>query len=283
MVIAITLVAIIQWKGDAIVEKVIGKVENQLEDPLRYKALHLEWFSYFPCIALRIDGLKLGPDNEPLIEGGHVDIVLRLFPLFKEKIVINRLLISDSRVNIVKRNSHWSYEVFKKSNKQSEDEWNALVNQVNLEKTNLVYNDQEGISLSIDIEDAKLGGVISGKMLDADIEMRGSIADLVTGSYKLPTAFSFNLSGNYKHDLTAGTQEYNNWKIKNMGMDLEGNGSTRKEKDQQFIEADISWKNGDAETLKQFIPNKNIKDWEGYIFSIGFIPDKFFSVKFHLT
>jgi predicted oxidoreductase len=59
----------------------------------------------FPSAALRIDGLRLGPTNDPLIAGGHVDIVLQLFPLWKERIVINRLLISDSRVNILKQGS----------------------------------------------------------------------------------------------------------------------------------------------------------------------------------
>src|SRR6188508_2708206 len=103
LVTSITFLSLIEWKGDVLVEKIIHQVESQLADSLKYDELHLEWFTYFPSAALRIDGLRLGPLNDPLIDGGHVDILLQLYPLLKEKIVIKRLLISDSHLKIFRR------------------------------------------------------------------------------------------------------------------------------------------------------------------------------------
>jgi hypothetical protein len=266
LVMAIASVSVIQWKGDAIAEKAIRKLQVQLKDPLKYDAIHLEWFNHFPSVSLRLDGLKLGPDQQPLLEGGNVDIVLRLFPLFREKIVINRILISQSSLNIVRKNDQWSYEIFKKSEKASSDEWNTLVNKIELEESNLVYDDAEDIHLSLEIETATMKGELSGNNIDTDMNAKGIVLDFKNSSYTLPEPFSFDLSGNYKQDEKTGSREYNDWKIKNENVDIRFNGSTAKEKDGEHLEADISW-DGQAEAMKPFIPPQNIKHWDEYTFS----------------
>ncbi|MGB4849240.1 MAG: AsmA-like C-terminal region-containing protein [Saprospiraceae bacterium] len=264
LLISIGFISIIEWKGDAIVKKVIGLVEKNLEDSLRYETLHLEWFRYFPSVALRVDGLTLGPDNEPLLKGGHVDIILRLWPLLKEKVMINKLLISNSRLNIIKRHSRWSYEVFKKSDASAESEWSALVHQIRLEKTIVFYADQEGLSFLMNINNATIDGDLTGKLIAAEIVAKGSMDELVTTSYTLPSAASFEISGSYKKDQEAGTQQYDNWNLNLQGIDIQGSGGTRKEKGQEYLDATMIWKNGDAKTFQQFLPSKLSKDWEGF-------------------
>lgn len=264
LLVCIGLISIIEWKGDAIVKKVIGLVEKNLEDSLHYETLHLEWFRYFPSVALRVDGLTLGPDNDPLLEGGHIDIVLSIWPLLKEKIIINRLLISNSRLNIIKYKTRWSYEVFKKSDSSTENEWNALVHEIRLEKTILKYDDHEGLSFSMNIENAKTEGELTGKLISADIVAKGSLDEMVTTSYSLPSAVLFEVSGNYRKDQEEGTQKYDDWNLTLQGMNIEGNGSTRKEKGQEYLDANMDWKNGDAKTLLKFVPSNVIKDWKGF-------------------
>ncbi|MEP6796030.1 MAG: AsmA-like C-terminal region-containing protein [Saprospiraceae bacterium] len=264
LLISIGFISIIEWKGDAIVKKVIGLVEKNLADSLHYETLHLEWFRYFPSLALRVEGLTLGPDKDPLVAGGHIDIVLSIWPLLKEKIIINRLLISNSHLNIIKHNARWSYEVFKKSDSSTENEWNALVHEIRLEKTMLKYDDHEGLSFLMDINDAKIEGELTGKLISAEIFAKGSMNEFVTTTYTLPTAASFEISGIYKKDQEAGTQQYDNWNLRLQGLDIEGIGSTHKEKEQEYVDAIITWENGDAKTLQQLVPSKIAKDWEGF-------------------
>ncbi len=265
MVIALT--AVLQWKGDSIAQKVISTVDRQLEDSLHYDALHLEWFSYFPSIALRVDGLKLGSDQESLIDGGHLDIVLALFPLFHERIMINRLFISDSRIHIIKRNDRWTYDVFKKSGSSSESSWNASVSEVNVENTKLLYDDHEGLLLSLDVNDAKIKGILTGNLLNADIRLNGVLNDLVTSGYKLPSPLPCELSGNYKHDLAKGDQEYNHWKLISKEMEFDCNASTQKEGDREMLNAEITWKNGDVEKFNNYIPANIFKNKENFSIS----------------
>ena len=247
--------------------KVIRKIEKQLNEPLKYDGLHLEWLTYFPSIALSIDGLKLGPDKAPFIEGGHVDIVLRLFPLLKEEIIIRQIRINDSRLRIIKEDATWSYDIFRKSDSPSDSEWKMLVNTISLETTTVIYDDKEGLSLMLDIADATLEGMLSGKLIDANIDMRGSLLELASASYQLPAAFSVDMSGNNKHDLEKGTQEYNRWTLKNNSITFEGEGSTQKKKGEEWINATIRWKNGDIKALQQFIPDNYIPKLDGYSFS----------------
>ncbi|MEO6131394.1 MAG: AsmA-like C-terminal region-containing protein [Saprospiraceae bacterium] len=264
LVIAIGFIAIIQWKGDAIVGKVIGMIETNLQDSLHYKSIHLEWFRYFPSVALRLDGLILGPGQEPLIEGGHVDIVLQLLPLFRENIIINRLLISHANLNIVRHDSHWSYEVFKKSDTSKTGNWNALIRLVRLEETMLVYNDHEEIALTMKVDEGKIEGMLSGKLLDADIDLRGILNELSAGKYTLPSEKAFTLSGNYKKDQFAGTQKYTNWSLHLEGLKIDGSGYTHTEKNQEYLDAILNWKNGNAQDLIKLIPSDMMKGWEGF-------------------
>ncbi len=264
LLIAIVFVSLIEWKGDTIVKKVISVVEKNLVDSLHYETLHLEWLRYFPAVALRMDGLTLGPDKVPLLEGGHIDIVLRLWPLLKEKIMIDRLLIINSRLNMIKQDLGWSYEVFKKSDSANSNEWTAFVHLIQLEKSILFYDDHEGLTFSMNIDKAKIKGELTGKLITADIMAKGSLDKLVTTTYTLPSTVSFEVSGNYKKDQEAGTQLYGDWNLSLEGIDMEGSGSTRKERGQEYLDATINWKNGNAKTLQQFAPSKIMEDWEGF-------------------
>src|SRR5688572_9092505 len=83
LLLGISFLAMIQWKSDAVMARVVSLIQTQMEDSLKYDAISLEWVRYFPSAALQLNGLRIGPAEHPLIEGGTVDVVLRLFPLLK--------------------------------------------------------------------------------------------------------------------------------------------------------------------------------------------------------
>lgn len=264
LVIAIGFISVIQWKGDAIMKSVISIVEKNLNDSLQYDFAEMEWFAYFPSVALRIDGLVLGPVEEPFLKGGHLDVVIRLWPLLKQNIVINNLLISNASVNLIRHNVRWSYEVFKKSDSASTDSWNALVHQIKLEKTIVHYDDHEDLSFMMNINTGKLDGELTGNNPDANIEIKAILEQIETPEFKLPSPVSFETSGHFTKDQVLNVQRFENWIIKLDEIHLKGNGTVRKEAGQNIMNVMITCQNGDAETIRKFIPEASIQNWEAY-------------------
>lgn len=273
---AISFLILVQWRSDAIIRKVVGMIQNEMQDSLRYENISLEWIRYFPSAALELNGLTIGPQEEPLIRNGNVDVILRIFPLLKEKIIINKLLISDSRINITKRKGRWSYDLFKEQEKpntintadisDSSDAsgWETMIRKLELENTLIFYNDSEGMSFSLDVEEGQIEGKITGNLLDTELDLKAELDSLVTNNYKQGRPIDFEMTGIYKYDAKAGLQELINWEIHHEGLDLEVVGNIRKEERQQRFDLNLSWHDADPAVIKSLLPKQDIKSWNEY-------------------
>ncbi|MEO5905174.1 MAG: AsmA family protein, partial [Saprospiraceae bacterium] len=278
LVMGISFLAIMQWKSDVIVQKIMNQVQAQMEDSLRYEHISLEWVRYFPSAALRIENLQMGDEKTPFIQGGNIDVVVKLFPLLSEKVIINRLKISNSHIYVTHHNGRWTYDLFKKPEKKvatdkadmsvsDSSKWETLVRQINLENTVVLFNDREGLSFSLDVRDGQLDGDINGKLLDAEIELNGSLDSMIMDNYRQSEAFAFALTGKYKYDREQKMQELKNFRVVNKGIELEGSGFIRKEPDQKWYDLHIAWNDGDPQVIKSLLPVQKIKNWYDYSFS----------------
>ncbi|MDQ3017030.1 MAG: AsmA family protein, partial [Bacteroidota bacterium] len=270
LVLAISFLAIMHWKSDAIIRKVLTVVQGQMADSLQYEDVSFEWLRYFPNAALRLEDVNVGTTKSPFVKGGNVDVVLKLFPLLREQIVINRLKISNSNVFITKNKSRWSYEVFKKivtdtaqqaalAEQKAGSAWNALIRKIEIENTLIHYNDYDGTSFIADITDGSLEGAMNSKLLDAELDITGSLDSFRMDDYHQFIPFHFALNGGYKYDLTTGTQELINWHIKNDGITIETNGLIKKEEDRQWMDFHATWNDGDPQVIKSMLPAQKIK------------------------
>lgn len=266
---------IIQFKSDAIVRKAITIIQNQLQDSVVYEEVSLEWFRYFPSAALQINGLTVGNTDQPLIHG-HVDVVLRIFPLLKEKIIINKLSFRDSHIHITKQKGRWSYEIFKKQEeeesiqkadvaaKNGSSKWNALIKEIEFENSTIVYDDKEGIAVSLAISEGNLNGNITGDLLDADLDIKATMTGLTTAAYSQSVSFPFELNGKYRHDMKTGIQNMAEWKITHEDIEIDLNGSIVKKENERWIDMQASWSDADPQFIKSIMPDRGIKDWDAY-------------------
>jgi hypothetical protein len=278
LVMGISLLVMIQWKSDVIIDKAVTLLQDQLEDSLRYEEISLEWFRFFPSVAIELDQLYLGKHAHPFLEDGNVAIALKLLPLFNEKVVINRLVISNSKLHLRKHNGQWTYDLFKKKEVPKVDAadvqlvkegsaWEALVKQLELQNTFIYYDDQEGKSLSLDVDRGILKGNLSGDLLDSDIEMTATLHDLRLSSYHQTQPFPFELTGTYIYDVVKGFQEMKNWELQSEGMAMELRGIIRKEENGQWTDIHAAWNDADPQSLKSLIPAPDIRQWHQYRFS----------------
>ena len=279
LVLGISFLAMMQWRGDAIMRRVMTMVQEKMVDSLRYEDVSLEWVRYFPSAALQIKGLQIGTSKAPFIDGGNVAVVLRLFPLLKDRIVINKLIITDSRVHIAKHKGKWTYDLFKNpdapnktdaaditSNPES-GKWETLIRQLELVNTIVFYDDSDGLSFALQVDKGTIKGDMTGELFDAALEMKAELKDLKMKDYIQSQPFSFDMQGKYKYDAVKGYQELKNWKIENDGIELEAGGHIRKEEDQQWMDVHVSWMDANPQVIKSLLPKQEIKNWNAYVFS----------------
>ena len=70
----------------------------------------MDVFAHFPCVAVQLSELRLGAGKLPLIDHGHMAVIIRLMPLFHGAIDIDQILVEDATINIVNTKGKWSYE-----------------------------------------------------------------------------------------------------------------------------------------------------------------------------
>ena len=56
------------------------------------------------------------------------------------------------------------------------------------------------MAFSLDVKDGQLDGDINDKLLDADIELNGSLDSMIMDDYHQSDPIAFELTGKYKYD-----------------------------------------------------------------------------------
>lgn len=267
LVILISLLSVMKWKSDYIMDKVMSAVQSQLVDTLQYSEAGMDWFSYFPSTAIQISDLKLGSGSTPLIENGSVDVVISLFSLLKGNIIINTLQVENSNIHIAQKNGHWSYDVLRKSDKVDEGSSKTEVRRLVFENCNILYDDGDAFRFNLAINEGIFKGGMENEKLELDIDMKSDLAELIMDGYSQSESFPSVLTGQYTFDMQSGLQEYKDWHIENDAIQLSANGTILRTSDHEAVDMDLSWKKANPELLKKWLPEKLLKTWNEYSLS----------------
>ena len=264
LVMMISVLAIMQWKSDFIIAKVMSAMQTQLVDTLQYSEADMDWFKHFPFTSIHISDLHVGSGSNALIDGGDIDVVISLFPLLKNRVNIRKLQVNNSTINITQEKGHWSYDILKKSEEPSDTSFQTLIHELVFENTLLKYKDGKTLAFNLDIASAKIKGQYERNILDTEIELDGILNDVVMDDYKQSEPFPFAFSGGYKFDMNTGLQDFKEWDLKNEAIELKAIGTVLRESDHEVVNMDVTWKNGYPEKLKKWLPAKMIESWSTY-------------------
>ena len=264
LVMVISMLAVMQWKSDLIIDKVMTSMQTQLVDSLQYSEAGMDWFKHFPSTSIHINDLRVGSGSNALIAGGEIDVVISLFPLLKNKVIIRRLQVNNSTINIALVDGHWSYDILKKSKEPSDTSFQTLIHELVLENTVLNYRDGKKFAFSLAITSAKIKGQFDHTILDTEIKMVGVLNDLIMDDYKQVTPFPMDFAGSYKYDMKSGHQEFKEWNLKNEAIELQIEGSVLRKTDHEVVDMNVSWKNGYPDILKKWLPEKMLATWNKY-------------------
>ncbi|HEY3386476.1 MAG TPA: AsmA family protein, partial [Saprospiraceae bacterium] len=272
LVMAISILVILNWKSDLIIDKVMASVQQELVDSLRYEEATLDLFSHFPSTSIQIHNLYLGSEKHPLIRGGDIDIIIGLIPLLKGNILINQLKVTGATIHIENKNGRWSYDILKEketvASEESQDTtFSTQIKELQLEHTTLLYDDGEGLRFAIDISDGHLEGGLENEILDLSIDLTSVITSLTMDDYQLKESFATNFTGDYTFDLTSGLQKWKDWKIENDAIHLSANGNILRAEDHEMVDIIIDWNKADLESIKKWLPESMKKTWNQYSFS----------------
>lgn len=267
LVMAIGLVVLLRWKSDIILDRVLVSVQHQLTDSLQYEEAHLDWFSYFPCTSIGISGLRIGSGETPLIEGGDLDIVLSIWPLLRGDMLINRLDVSGSQINLLFKNDHWSYDILRKSEEKNEGSFKTRIRELVIEQSTIHYDDGKDMRFVLGIDKGVFKGSYENEVLDMSMDVNSALHELHVGDYTLPESLETQLNGQYVFDLHSGIQQFKDWTIEHDAIHLAANGSVQRLDDHEEVDMQLTWTDADLEKLKSWLPEKWSKTFKPYGFS----------------
>lgn len=260
LMIAISMLVIMRWKSDIIIDKVLSSVQDELIDSLQYTTADMNWFSHFPLMSIQIYDLNVGSEKSALIRHSDVNIVIGLFPLLKNEIIVNQLVIKEGVISLRQTDGRWSYDIFKKKDNPSEEEYTTQIRQLVIENTILQYEDEPFNRLDLAIEKGVFKGSIVGDLLEADINLESTVRSFAFEDYNLPAPFESTLNGNYSFHFDSGLQQFKALEVNHEAINLIVNGALQKD----TIEVDLNWKNANPELLKTWLPQSLINKTKAY-------------------
>ncbi|HEX5113242.1 MAG TPA: AsmA-like C-terminal region-containing protein [Saprospiraceae bacterium] len=268
LVFCITLVSLVHWKSDWIISKVLSNVQGQLSDTLVYQSVHMDAFSHFPCVAVQLDQISLGSGRHPLIKHGNADVVIRLLPLFRNNIDIDRIQVEHAEIHIAHSRNKWSYEVLKKTEAGAESKsWKTLVHQIELNQSIIIFSDPEtALQFQLTLGHASFVGQIDPDRLDINMDADAVLDSLVSTDYSLPESFPVNLKGRYVFDFKNETQEYHDWILESNSISMQANGKIVTNENDEIIEMKGSWSAAKMDEIRKWLPKKVRATWKDYSF-----------------
>jgi hypothetical protein len=269
LVLAITLVSFLHWKSDLIVRNVLSTLQSRLTDTLTYTSVNMDVFGHFPCVAVQLVDLRLGSREQPLIDHGKVDVIIRLLPLFRGAIDIDQIVVQDAAINIVNSKGKWSYDVLKEAEEEEKEtdgkSWKTLIHQMQVNRSVLFYSDPDNkMKFKLALHQSTFKGKIDPELLDITMEVDASLDSLKMDDYLLHHAVGFNMSGQYIFDFATSGQQFNDWNIKNGSITLAGTGNTKRNENDEIIDITGSWSGARTEEIKKWLPPKMISSWKDY-------------------
>ncbi len=260
LVMVISMLVILRWKSDIIIEKVLSSVQHELVDSLQYTTADMNWFSHFPLISIQIYDLTVGSETSPFIEHCDVNIIIGLLPLLKNEITINQLAIKEGSIYIQQKQGRWSYDVFKKKDADASGDYSTRIRQLIVERLAIVYEDKPSTSFSLAIDKGILKGSMVDGVLEADINIGSTINLFTTSEYSLPTLFKSNLTGHYVVDLETGEQRFEDFEIDCEAVQLNVSGTMLKD----TIDMDLVWKKANPELVRNWLPKRLFAQTKAY-------------------
>jgi hypothetical protein len=250
LMIAISMLVIMRWKSDIIIDKVLSSVQQELVDSLHYTTADMNWFSHFPLMSVQIYDLSIGTKTSSFIQHGDVAVVIGLLPLLKNQIIINQLVLKDGAIHIHQHQGKWSYAIFKKKETPAAEEYTTQIRQLVIENTILTYADEASNQLDLMIEKGVFRGSMVGNLLESDIQLESTVRTLSFEDYTLPAPFKSTLNGNYSFHFDSGLQQFTALEVNHEAIHLMLNGSLQKD----TIEVDLKWKDANPELIKVWLP-----------------------------
>ncbi len=260
LVMAISMLVILRWKSNLIIDKVLSTVQNELADSLQYTTADMNWFSHFPLMSVQIYDLNIGSEKTPFIRHSDVALVIGLFPLLKNEIIVNQLVIQEGTITLQQKNGRWSFDIFKEKENKTGEAYHTQIRQLVIDNVTFHYQDGSSDLIDIVIEQGEFKGSMEGDVLKTDMHLKSTIRSFSMSNYFLPTAFQSNLYGKYSIDFSNGLQNFQEVEIEHEAIQLLMNGSLQKD----TVDMALSWKKGNPELLRKWLPEKLLAETKGY-------------------
>ncbi len=250
--IAISMLVILRWKSDLIIEKVISSVQEELVDTIQYTTADINWFSHFPLMSIQIYDLHVGSAASTFIHDCDVDIVIALFPLFKNQIIINQLAIKDGAIYIHEKQGRWSYDILKNKGEESSDGYATKISQLVIENVTIQYEETPSSLIDLFIEKGVFKGNIEEGALDTELNLQSTLNKLTLSDYVLPAPFQSSIKGQYRYEFASGKQLFDNLEIDHEAIQLAVDGHVEKD----TIDLSLQWKKANPAMLKNWLPTR---------------------------
>jgi hypothetical protein len=228
LVLMIGLLAVTQWRSDAILRAVTARLENRLLDTMTYSDASVSFFRHFPSATVAFDDFTIGNPKHPMLRNCDIDLVLPLFPLLRGDLVLKRVVVADGAIEVSRHGNRWTYDLMRpdtEADKEKPDTQHVTdIRSLQVISCDILYDDGDGYRVSAHVEEASLKGEIGDQRTTMAFEGRAMCHMIKAGEWTIEPAAPIHLVGEYAYDADASRHALSAFRLDNPGLSVELDG-----------------------------------------------------------
>jgi len=261
MIIVLLFLAIVIF-SDKIGEKAIAALQEKTTSKISVTQSRLSFLTYFPKAGIKLKGLTIEDiDYNSLLEAEEVTFKINLASLLGSKLELQSIKIRKATLRIIKdKNGRWNYDIFKKSDQESEQTAIQLsVQKATLEYCDVQYIDQlENVAVAVFILKSNINLEYQVDKLSILANGHSVLEHIINEgeSYLVDKALRFDL--HLKADLTENRYSFDSTKVILSGNPLDINGSIHLSEKKTTYDLTVVCQSSSLDQVVQLLPNDQL-------------------------
>lgn len=248
------------YAGKKLQGLLIQTLNEQLEVKVEVQSIDLDVFRHFPNVSVRFKQVKVHESkayyNNYLLEAPELSLVFHPLKVYGERIEVRKLLLSKGKLRLHSfADGSNNFDVFKPDESSEASPFDLNLRDVHLQKTNLVFTDDDGLSMNLTTGKMRVQARFSEKQYDLKLNGNFYFDHFLNAGHMLLFGKTFLLEGEMNMLADASAFTFKDLRCQVEALKLKLDGSVKIENEIPHFALDYAAENLDIQQIMSLLPS----------------------------
>lgn len=249
------------YAGKKLQGLLVQTLNEQLAVKVEVQSIDLDVFRHFPNISVRFNQVKVHESKayygNYLLEAPQLSLVFHPLKIYGEKIEVRKLLLNKGKLRLHSfDDGSNNFDVFKPDEGADDTRFDLNLRDVRLQKTNLVFTDEDGMSMNLTTGQMRIQARLSEKQYNLKLKGNFYFDHLMNAGRMLLFGKTFLLEGQMQMQSDASAFFFQQLHCQVEALKLKLDGNIRIKEEVPHFELKYAAENLDIQQLLSLLPSE---------------------------